>query len=499
MTTTAISSSMVNELKLAAIDAWMRGQSPKFLGQFFIKDGSYCQIGGGVSILVDRPTSGESGGGSGTQSQTTSIPGYTNTQVSEVDYSAQFDAVRATVDSLLDPWLKLPDPSEISKLVEHCRTVTSRLSRNAWSDGGGNHRGAGVAIDSCLREIEVDSGDFKGLTAREFRLKFLYYIPSVIENHLSLTLTRGGAMYGQQLLWEAVRRDVVALVKKSTEAMNVIAGSGADGLEHTFEAMGMVLDGVKLFVPGGVGKAIDLGKLGLTAAKNALPEKATLSAEDYESAIEQLSSALQTLSDHVSAEESLAQKAVQNHAEVTQSPDTREGYDIDSPVLPADSIVGIDAEKLSGLANTTLPALALELNEIADLNQKCSSPDAVFRHFSIGLGSYGPSDALWQANTYIHSLIEEVAGDVLDGSVQLGLVLSDFAETEADIIHRLNDYLAGIDEVTSDRPSGSPLDSYPVVPTRPPLLPEAPISTPASPFFDFSKMMSGPASEAEQS
>ena len=486
MGSTAVTADQIGKLKRAAIDAWMKGQSVPVLGTFSISDGHYSLTGPGASVLVDRPGSDGSGGGTGTQSQTVSAGPFSSphTTVSEADYTAQFDTIRARVDGLLEAWTELPTPSELEGYVEKCRTVSSRLSRTAWSDGGGVHRGAGTEIDSLLREIDADTEDFRGETARSFRKEILYKLPAVLENHLSLTLTRGGAMYGQQKLWAGARSDIENLVSSTTSVLTAIAHDGNGQAKRSLEVVDMMLEGIKLFTPGAVGKGIDLAKLGIKGATSSLPKEVTLDATSYEDAIGQLESALKTLNQHISAEELTARTAIKNHAEVTRNDETRGDYDLENPDLPGHSIIGLDAEKLRGIADSTLPSLAMELNSIADLNLSCSSPIAVSRDGRIGLGANGPGRDVADFDQYIHNLIEEAAGDALDGAVHLTNAINDFQETEEEIIRRLNQHLHGIDGVTADRLPKSPIDSpYPNTAWHPPMAVDAQPSDQVSPFF----------------
>jgi hypothetical protein len=55
-------------------------------------------------------------------------------------------------------------------------------------------------------------------------------------------------------------------------------------------------------------------------------------------------------------------------------------------------------------------------------------------------------------NTYIHDLLEETAADIYDGAAKLKLTLSDFAQTEAEILQELNAHTAMM-----DRPAQSPV------------------------------------------
>lgn len=459
MTSKAIRDESIGELIAASIDARMRelaGADP--LTSFAIRGGEYhLTFANGVERIERPDPATGSGGGLGTFTPAMDT-GFAAAPEHNIDYTAQFAAVRSAINELLEPWRELPDPEDLDRSIAACRDVTTRLIREHWTDGSGAHRGAGAVIDSTLSAIAADSADFTGATARNFRSAYLFRIPAIIESHLALTLTRGGSVLAQQALWAAVRTELSTLIESSTQLMHSVAAKRSFTHKHTLGFLGLAAQTIRTFAPGVVGKAIDMVQAGLATVQSYAPEAIRFSAETFDDAILELRSALDALSEHVRAEETTIRRTIEAHIDDSQRAGNRANYDLDDVALGPTATIGMDADSLNHIADRTLPTLARELNEIADLNDSCSSTFAVARNAAIGLGATGPAEHITSLNRYIRDLLDDLAAEVLDGAVQLNLVVDDFAANEAEVMRQLNQYLAGLEQIVADRPRGDPLD-----------------------------------------
>ncbi|KTR83419.1 hypothetical protein [Leucobacter chromiiresistens] len=459
MTSKAISDHVIGELIVASIDARMQelaGADP--LTSFAVRGGEYhLTFANGVERIERPDPSTGSGGGLGTFTPAMDT-GFAAAPEQNIDYTAQFAAVRSTISELLDPWRELPDPEDLDRSIAACRDVTTRLIREHWTDGSGAHRGAGAVIDSSLSAIAADSADFTGATARNFRSTYLFRIPAVIESHLALTLTRGGSVFAQQQLWAAVRTELISVITLTTSAMRAVVTDEGDELTHTFGFIGIAAQAIKAFAPGVVGKAIDFVSTSLATVQSTQSATVTIGADTYAAVLGELRSALDALSEHVRAEETTIRRTIEAHIDDSQRAGNRANYDLDDVALGPTATIGMDADSLNHIADRTLPTLARELNEIADLNESCSSTFAVARNAAIGLGATGPAEHITSLDRYIRDLLDDLAAEVLDGAVQLNLVVDDFAANEAEVMRQLNQYLAGLEQIVADRPRGDPLD-----------------------------------------
>lgn len=462
MGSTAITPEQIGALKLASIDAWMKKQAVPVVGTSHKVGDHYLLASPGQSVSIARPDALGEGGGTGTQ---TNLSGFGFSVMNDVDYTSHFDAIRSAIDSLLQPWVEIPDPSEIDPYVENCRTVSSRLSRTAWSDGTAAHRGAGALLDSYLKTVEDDSDGLRGRSGDAFRQRFLSVIPGVIESYSSLTLTRGGAMLALSDLWSAARNDLSEIIEQAIQAMETIAASGNGTIKHTFDVAGIAIETVKLFAPAAAGKALDFTKLAFEAGSSVAPSNVALDVASYEEGVEKTSEALQALSEHLFHEEGELERLIEAHVEASRDESHRASYVVESPELTETDEIRLDTDKVTTLAQSTLPGLAAELEDIANLNSDCSATLPLKRNSRIGYGWAGPAPTIGRFDDYIHDLLEEVAGEILEGAVELGHLLSDFTQTEESIVAEIDAFLQELDEgsgsiedITQDRPGQHPVD-----------------------------------------
>ena len=303
-----------------------------------------------------------------------------------------------------------------------------------------------------------------------------------------MSLLRGGAVVAQQKLWEAAREDVAGIVKSATSGFQDSAEGAGGDLNYAFSVTGWALKGIKLFAPGIAGKAIDLASLGVEVAKGSAPTNASSEFGSYDDGIAALKAGLEDLSKGIAAEEDSVAALISGHFEVYRMKSYRNSYDLDSVQLSQGSELSLDPDRVETISNSLLPAVAVELNTIADMNASCARRGIVARGAGIGRGESGPMDEVIRLGTLLHDLLEDLAAETLEGAVQLKLALNDFAATEAEMIAEINrisaallvpnadgigqDLHGDITNITEDR-NANPLDEEIVVHGEPqvPFLP----------------------------
>lgn len=467
---------LVNELKDAACDAWMRTQSGKFtffgLGNWVIMDGYYeCATETNTETVV-RPSGGAGGGYYTNTAAGTGMAGHSDT----AHYTSTFNRIRADIDAVIDPWRTLPDADTIGDLLQSCNTACSHLSvdERYQSPAGGTYSSGGE-LSSAFGTMERNLDGLTGATGQKFAMRYLDRLPTIVTNAAGLAETLSGVMYGQHEIWSAVPTDVRSIVMMGRDQMRH-ASDGADQPKpYELAVVGFAAEVVKLFVPGAIARAASLGTAAIGAA-----EKGDVLVEtdggNYDDAFSSFRRAMSSLNSRIRDEEQALRTILYAVIDHAMSQENRDDYDLPDGAndLPqqAGTSQGWDQQKIEAMAGLALPALAAELDAVADNVQQVVSVSHVDREASIGLGASGPHSTVQRFGEFVHDVLEEAAADALDGSVQLYRALSDFQQTESDIVALLNqlngdllgardygDDLGGdIANVRDDEPDDSPVD-----------------------------------------
>lgn len=469
---------LVGPVKRAAIDAWMVENN------WEIRHGVYEISSRSSSSKVTRP--GPDGNGGGDWSGDFGwLFGLDNNK--DEQYQSAFAEIGESIDALVKPWLTLPDPADIEPYVEKCRLVTTRLSSTAWNDGK-IQRPAGVELHGAIQSIRADADGIRGATGDSFRRNFLEGLSLVADGLTGMSVLRGGALAAQKGLWESARTDATAIVAKAQESFQAVADGGSGNLKRQFEVVGWALDGLKAFAPGLLDKVIDVALVGTDVATETAPEGVNEHAGSYAEGLTAFKNALEGLSQSIRSEEQEISRLVSSHIKTYRLSGYRENLDLTPDQITQHSEIALDPLKVESIANSFLPAIAVELNSIADLNAGCVSASVVARDSTIGLSPSGPTPSIIQLNTLLHDLIEDLAAESVEGAVQLKLAMNDFQESEAEMIATLNriaaDTIAGgsgstgedlngdLSNISNDRVADPLYSETPTqVPTQPPYLP----------------------------
>jgi len=391
-------------------------------------------------------------------------------------YTATFDRIRASIDAVIQPWRQMPDPGALLALLESSNTVCSHLSTDEIyrSPAGGNYSSGGE-LKSGFGALERNLDGLTGTTGQRFAMKYLDRLPNVVSNISGLAQTLSGVLYGQHAIWSAAPDDLKRIVAMSRDQMKHLSSNASQPDKVTLAVVGFAAEALKLFVPGAVAKAVSLGTAAIGAAeKGGLA--VTAEGGNYDEALANFADSVDQFNSGIRSEEQALRSilyAVTDHAMQAAN---RADYDVPDgvnnlPHQPGTSH-GWNQDKIEAMAGIALPALAAELDAVADNVQQLVSVSHVDRDASIGLGAHGPHPAVQRFGGLVHNLLEEAAADALNGAVQLKEALSDFQRVEADIMDELNrinadllgarDYgedLGGdLGNITKDAPKGSPVD-----------------------------------------
>ena len=174
--------------------------------------------GGGASYMSYTHPAGPSGVGS-TQIVTTDDSG------DEPDsFAAAFQAIRDTIDSVLDPWLDLPDPSAVEGEINNCRSV--------WIELGGE--GATVTVDgsistvpvgkvaSNLEQITLLTQELQGNAADAFRENFVLPLPGTVTNLKAIAAFLSLTAACEQVIMQAAGTEIANAVYLARESFDAI-------------------------------------------------------------------------------------------------------------------------------------------------------------------------------------------------------------------------------------------------------------------------------------
>lgn len=165
------SSGQVGRLKQAAIDAAMRR------GEYRADGDSYLSIQLPDYGVVTRP--GEDGLGGGIAVR---IPAehprarLNSSQIAEMkqsateNFTAEFERIRTTIDTIVAPWEELPQGSTIDSVAEKCDTLISNLM-GAITESGSAFSGSGE-LGSAFSRVLMESTSFGGGALDDFKQSF---------------------------------------------------------------------------------------------------------------------------------------------------------------------------------------------------------------------------------------------------------------------------------------------------------------------------------------
>lgn len=181
---------IIGEMKRAAIDCWMADQS---FYPAWGNEGTYCKWHW-APYQYFRPAEDGSGGGDGV--------GY------NVSCAAQFDQIRAAIDTLVDKWKGLPDGTLCSAPQQQVNGTAALLGTSGGSASVENGGEIGTANDT-VHEVVINK------MAGAFRSPFLdkYYTQfSIVNSGLGQANVILEANYAAQAaMWPAARSDVATI------------------------------------------------------------------------------------------------------------------------------------------------------------------------------------------------------------------------------------------------------------------------------------------------
>lgn len=442
---------MIPSLKRAAIDAYMRTQHYPWTieGSHYVIDTSDTET------KVTRP--GPDGEGGGDWSSDNFIGELISGGSQDEKFDEAFDSIRSRIDAAIEPWLNLPEPTDIAGQVEELRQITRRLSGAAAASGGGQ-TGAGV-IPGNIGLIVENTDAMSGSAIAAFKSSFLAQLGPVIGGMHGISLVLGGAMASEEGIWTAARQTVADAVAGALSASESLAASGSSGSPAVALAIaGWAAKGAKIFVPG-AGPVLEVAGLGIeiiSGSTEVATEEKTIDGSDAVAVLEKFEQVLSELNARITTEEeALNTNITTNLANVRADTSS---YDLtvppvrDSPDDASDVII-YQPDLIAEITKTYLPAIATELTGAADLTIGTAMSNVTIRDGSVGIGTTGPSGAWAQLRYLLYELLKNLSWDVTVGGTNLDLVMQDMTAREEHIAQEIERVLAQLD-------AGNPTDPW---------------------------------------
>lgn len=472
---------LVPALKRAAIDAYVCAPNAGFLDEVgdalnwnFEIDGDYYSWthtpsgGYGISLpttyRIDRPGADGEGGGYQKIIRTLAPDG------EGPHLGGEFDAVRAAIDEILDPFSVAPDPDKINtELTEVMRQVARRLALEAGAQGG-SAAGAGDIggnLDLALENSDAMSGGL--ITA--FKANFLSQIGKAVGGQHAIAVILGGVHAAEEEIWRNARQGLLDIVTETTAAFDNAANDANPDWSVVLKILGWANSGVKLFAKGPGEAATGAIELGLEVLDAALPNgwgpfENRPEEGSYSSILAAFSAAVaQVATDIGTEEEVLVDNLGLNLGNVRND---KSSYDLDRPpVLDVDegsdlgarSEIYIEPVLAKEITATYLPNVAEELFGAKGIAGPNLDFSPVYRDAAIGAGQYGPSQAYHPLHYLLWELLGNLGVEIKYSAKTLDLAIADLLDQDAGAAQQLAVHARQVDDYGIGE-SGSTYDPW---------------------------------------
>lgn len=462
----------------AAIDAAMRQRD------YRVDDGTYVFMYQGVPGSVTRP--GESGTGGG---EVLAIPaehpqaGVAPDVVAELkqqfadDLAEEWDAIRSTIDSIVDPWQTIPTESAIEQVETSCDLLVAGLMGSVTQQGTAFSGGGELGAD--YGRILLESTSFGGGAFDLFKSRYIDEGSQRAARVTALAELLGEAVRAERNVWKTAQEDVDALLEQYRTGFAEVASGGGGDVSLGLKVVGAALAGVALFATAGTGTAIALAGGGIVVglaqeiAANASEgdKKEARTFDDVSGGLSDMRKSFDAVSDRVYGEEGAipaglaanTERVKQNAGLFQLAP---------APVTTEKPKELYYDESTMSLAKTFVPNAAATLSAAAATPVSIGDQflNTLVHDYEAGRRVAGAHSEFSALAYVLGQLLEEFAWDLTRGAENLELALRDLMGLEAKNSKALDALAAEIaTEQTHDGREKDQLlepEPVPVVPPR---------------------------------
>ena len=483
---------LVCDLKVAAIDAMMRGDASEYGFHGFTVDDPYYYkkvdsangYESDVEVRVTRPNSKGEGGGK------VVAPSYMGDVLYSKDvlddYSNRFSECRSKIDKIVSPWIDLINPysARFQNAINNYRKgVVAKLSTvpvegfdSKGLTGDGTDEGAVDILATkpgAMRRyydgMMSNAASLQGATMNAFRESFLGTMPSIISNLAVLTHIHGETLVAEQLFFKQVRKKVVEAIEGATEAFEK-----APGGDISFDmVLNILLWGcAALSLPfGGEGATVasivgGVGNLTLTAVKDVRAEKKHYEADTYDGIMDELRKAFKDINSNLKkGEQRIEDNLAANLKAVLGDRDNKDFKSASFHLLPAPIRDTAGQTKMDrnavdqltigdGVTGGYMSDIAADLESAAKTLCGISMQDLIQRDEEVGIRhGVGPSSTFADLREVIYELLIDLKWRVDEGNVNLRAAMHDFEEQDAQSQQLM-------DRITSNIEQGSGMNPW---------------------------------------
>lgn len=469
--------SLVGQVRLAAIDAYMRSED-------YLADGDQYRhlYSATVPGAVTRPGADGLGGGI-----VLAIPqqhpraGVSDEVIAQLKaqfaerLEAQWFAIRRRIDQAIEPWLGTPEASAFDGVSRGCDLLIGRLmgvvaqSGNAFSGSG--------ELGTDLHRLTIESTTFGGGALDDFKTRYIDASSTRAARITALVEVLGEASNAEREVWKRSRVDLVELLEGYRRGFEKVAAGDSANMAIVLSVVGAAVAGAAIFASAGTATGIALAGAGIivSLAKSIDSEvggepKDTREFDDVESGLAAFELAIGALSDRVYAEETGICRGVEVNIEGVRS--NAAMFQLEpAPIYRwDDATMYAEPQKNFSVARTFMPNVASAVGAAAGKPGEIAAAfrQAIHHDYAAGRRSSGAHAEVQSLASLISALLRELEWDLDRGARNLELALQDLVDLERDHEQALGELAAQIDSgVTHDGRAAEDLLAPPPPPPYP--------------------------------
>lgn len=407
---------LVRSLKRAAIDAYVRDKKDSLTANYSRTEDEYTisvgtANGGSVTTRITRPDENGEGGGKVT---TTTFTAFGYSKDTSEDMTEEFEGVRHKINSIIKPWVDLPDPKRIGEEVGECQRVISLLADKATIQSGKVVPSG--TIQTKVNSIHEELVQMGGYTMEAFKSNIIENVGGIVSNLYAATTLWSATLNAEQGTFTKARESVVQTVKNSIKMFNDIANDDHGKLEFILEVAKFAVEAFKTF--SGVealGKVADTASSGLRIMEKIKDDKSpSAKAASYEDGIAALLGAFRDINRSITKVENAIKANIIDNMDAMSK--ARDSYDLKVKATKSSDIKNSDKTHieqsridniLGDCRHTIIEQLDLAWTAIENIDMA----DCVIRNEHVGIGVRGPSPKFHDFKWLLHDLIKRLSND----------------------------------------------------------------------------------------
>lgn len=477
----------VSKIKGDAIEAYMHDYLKRVHKRFTETDDAYVvtvhQVG---NLAAASPPPGTELGTVKIVYTKPAGDGYTRSEVSVDgvrDRSEDIDVqwIRDKVDEWFDRWRGLPDPGRIGAVAQALRRVGEHLGDD---DGPFGTEGEVQSWVGTLDEATDDPQTFGGSAVNLFRANFVEQLPSITRAYSAMAAYAATAMEAQKRMWDGVRAQVGEALTAIWWMFVEVRTSGSaqyNQMVRTFRFARSALD----YVPQGYNIAVDEVRLVLLNSSDFVDDlKIDLRPGDFWEAWDQVGPTLDKIEQSIFDTEKKILDDVCHTLDIVGAAKNRAKFDLNTGMRYVDSSEKHRDRLDKSIAIEYAPGEVLAMHEVV-VDQVCNEGRGIlptlFSHFSdygtkilgqldeivasvgrdhrVGLGRYGPSEAVRDFADNLGSLLSELAWECDRTCANVKAVYDCFMQQDVASVAALGVIVSELD-TAADAWGGTPYQTW---------------------------------------